>query len=116
MEVDKRVKKLLEKNLLKWRDEIVWIIDNQINNMKKVNSVEELTSIKRNLLIEYVSRMPLDRATCYFCLKNKNCRECEYGKVHGICFDDGSTYDKIISAKNRLIAELLKYYQGETYE
>ena len=116
MEVDEKVRSWLVEGFERWRDEIVWIIDTRIGDMKDANTVEELTRVKRDLLIELVKRLPLGYFECYFCLAGKKCYECKYAKYHSKCSDENSTYDRIRKARNKLIVELEKYYQGETYE
>ena len=120
MKVNEDIKRRLVENLESWKEMIDDTINMYINEIKNIGTVEELMRIKRDLLIDFVYKIPLSRDYCYFCLADmaydKSCGECEYARYHGQCSSDQSTYSNIEKAAHKLIAELERYYSGEMYE
>ena len=85
--------------------------------MKREKSVEEIMRIKMKMLREHLDRLPLGDPLCYFCQKGK-CKNCEYGKVHGICYKDSSHYSFVMRTLGffRDVLERFYYKNGEVYK
>ena len=126
MRVDDRVRRELIKNLKAEFTMFSNEFKRIINSMSRVSTVEKLMRLKKKLLITWLYFMPIDRHTCYFCIKDEMeekdyldvCKSCEYGKIHGCCVREGSDYDKIMKELGRLMAKIERLYvrRGERYD
>ena len=124
MKVDEEIKKELVKNLKEWQKELNYHIDFCIEGIKNSKTVEDIMRYKRNLLYMCVRELPLQATTCYFCLLHRdkktedlNCEDCEYGKLHGICFEPDSDYQSILKIRNQLRCEIeFLYFNNDKYD
>jgi len=123
MKVNKKVKQELLGNFEEWRKELIGMIDGYVKEMKGAKTVEELMRIKRNMLIGLVYDLPLRSKLCYFCILNEReqgniCSVCKYGRIHGMCWQIDSDYDRINQAQNKLLDVIGLYYykDDERYE
>ena len=125
MEIDEEVRQELIKNL---KDRLALFnnfITRIIRRMAKVQSVEKLMKLKKELLLWWIRLIPLGPGHCYFCLKDKlnesysslRCSNCEYARIHGNCTEDDSDYSKIVRALALLEKRIEKLYvkRGERY-
>jgi len=123
MIVNEEIRKKLVKNLKEWKKELNCHLELCIEEMERVRTVEDLMRYKRNLLYIMVRELPLQATACYFCLlhgqgtEKLDCEKCEYGKLHGICFESDSDYYSILKARNELLRKIeFLYYRGEEYK
>ena len=124
MQVNEEIKKELIKNLKEWQKELNYHIDFCIEGIKDSKTVEDIMRYKRTLLYMCVRELPLQATTCYFCLLHRdketgdlNCEDCEYGKLHGICFEPDSDYQRILRKRNQLMYEIdVSYFDDDEYE
>ena len=113
MIVNEEIRKELVKNLKEWKKELDCHLELCIEEMEKVKTVEDLMRYKRNFLFIIVKELPLQATTCYFCLLHRNketgkldCEKCEYGKLHGYCYEPFSDYHNILKARNELLRKI----------
>jgi len=121
MEVDNDVREKMIENIYGELQLLQKSVKTLVERMKKATSVEEIVSLKQEMLLRWLDSMPLGRSTCYFCIKTPvedRCGDCEYGKIHGKCTDIHSDYRKIIIAYNTLWRLVEKSYvkENEWYE
>ena len=124
MQINEEIRKELVKNLKEWQKELNYHIELCIKEIENAKTVEDIMRYKRNLLYMYVRELPLQAGTCYFCLLHKDeekneldCENCEYGKLHGICLELGSDYQKILEKRRQLMAEIeFSYFDNDKYE
>lgn len=104
-------------------------VQRMVETLKDSKSIEDFLAVKKALLSYIVERLPLGITACPFCLEHgmvcgKKCKKCAYGKVHGMCVTRHarrkqkktiSDYDKIVLARDKLLAALSRYYEGEIY-
>ncbi|RLE48715.1 MAG: hypothetical protein DRJ18_01445 [Candidatus Methanomethylicota archaeon] len=125
MRVDEEIRQELIKNL---KDRLALFNNFNtriIRRMAKVQSVEKLMKLKKELLLWWIRFIPLGLGHCYFCLKDKlnesysslRCSNCEYARIHGKCTEDSSDYMKIVKTLERLEKKIEKLYfkRGERY-
>jgi hypothetical protein len=88
-----------------------------INAIISSKTVEEVMHFKQKLLMDLVFNLPINSKECYFCIKYVNktgkCTECNYGKIHGICEEKNSDFDKIKEIRLSLYKELDFYFKDE---
>lgn len=92
-----------------------------IQAMENATSVEELMSLKQDLLLTQIRNLPIGGLYCYFCVsyafKDNKCPECPYGKIHKGCDYLDSDYRKITDAKSLFLDSLRNYYfNDDQYE
>jgi len=124
MQVNEEIRKELVKNLKEWQKELNYHIELCIKEIENAKTVEDIMRYKRNLLYICVRELPLQVGVCYFCLlykdKEKNeldCKNCEYGKIHGICLEPGSDYQIILKRKKNLLNEIdFSYFNNDKYK
>jgi len=126
MRVNEEIRKELIKNLKERLCFFNNFMASIIRRMAKVESVEKLMKLKKEMLLWWIRLIPLGRSHCYFCLKAERseyypmelCPDCEYAKIHGNCTEDDSDYSKIEKALALLEKRIEKLYvkRGERYE
>jgi len=124
MQINEEIRKELVKNLKEWQKELNYHIELCIKEIESAKTVEDIMRYKRNLLYICVRELPLQAGVCYFCLLHKDeekneldCENCEYGKIHGICFEPDSDYQTILKRRNKLLYEIeLSYFDDDKYE
>lgn len=104
MEVNEKIREKLLKGLQEWKENLNKSIDFYIEAIAKSKSVESIMWYKKQLIIACIKKLPLTADTCYFCIANEkesrlDCEGCYYGKIHGICREDLSDFDKIMCVK-----------------
>lgn len=117
MEANKEITKIIVSNIQHKLNCLEQDVKENLQKMKKAETVEEVMEIKQQILLNWLSWVPLDGGECYFCLETKlKCAECGYAKVHGRCAEKNSDYAEISDALWTLRREILsKYYVGEKY-
>lgn len=110
--MDIKIKNKLVENLKEWKICYLEDINYYIEKIKNSKNVNEILLNKQKLLIDFLNNVPLTSDECYFCIKT-DCPDCLYGKFHGICDKNNSTYDKINNKFIELIEEIKKYYNPE---
>jgi len=124
MIVNEEIRKELVKNLKEWKEELNCHLELYIKEIERAETVEDIMRYKRSLLYIMVRELPLQATTCYFCLLYRNketgkldCEKCEYGKIHGICFDSDSDYQSISRKRGQLMAKIdFLYFKDDKYE
>jgi hypothetical protein len=117
VKADPRVKEELTSTFENWKEYIDEIYSHFMKLIKRAKTVEDVMEAKAKFLMELVFRLPIGYEACYFCIAvDGYCPKCEYGKIHGACFNNDSDYAKIVMAKSELFKALTNYYRGETYE
>lgn len=115
-EVNEEIKEKVVRNLMTH----MWIVNNvmtgHIAEIASTESAEEFMHVKKRLLVDYVSFLPVDGEHFYFCLKNEKCENCEYGKIFGTTEDDGICYN-LVSKRYELYMTIDdRYYCAERYK
>jgi hypothetical protein len=115
MKINEETRKSLIESFKRDKKEFDEIFKTVILETKAASSVEEIMVAKKMLLIKLLRGLPLGRSECYFCTDDdtfKSCKECLYGKAHGICCegDDARekkikipTYDKITNLQEKMV-------------
>jgi len=128
MKADEEIKKEIVENI---RIDLCGLqekIEYLLSEIVSAETVEEVMRKKQLILLLWLDYMPMDEASCYFCLLDERtvveldevemvCQGCKYAKMHGYCIDEDSDYAQISRAREhlrKLIQE--KYYGGERYE
>jgi len=98
-------------------------VKDTIKMIENSETVEDIMSLKQDILMAWVQSMPLSDKTCYFCVLHKYdecgvdaCTDCEYAQEHLECPNKQSDFNAIINAKMHLLDALNEYYRGEEYE
>lgn len=125
MIVDKKVMKKLIDNFRCWENGIKSNIEEFINvDLAEVETVEELMSIKTDIILTMLDYIPITSDYCYFCLELDNlncdkekCSKCAYKDYHnGTCEEKSSDFMKIFDAKEALADYIVNlYYKEEKY-
>ena len=118
MYVDKIKLEALHGELEEWYERFMREVSVILEQIKEADTVEEIMSLKRELLLEHLRAMPLGPRHCYFCLVYEDeCDLCPYSKHHGRCGLPGSDYREIFDTYEAL-RDLIKtkYYNHEVYE
>jgi len=91
-------------------------LTNSLKNIQKAETFEEFMEAKRTLMLKLVNS-PTGISYCPYCLQNdfqsfyeKVCQDCEYGKEHGRCLEDGSDYMQLMKAFGKLEKQINKYW------
>ena len=119
VKVDEEVRKELVENLREWLRWLSRGLEEYMEEIGRAETVEEIMSAKKDLLVFYFNNAPMYSGECYFCILHAGeeyCDECEYAKYHGRCDDDGSDWQRIrgkVMELVRLVDE--NYYKGERY-
>lgn len=89
-----------------------------IRNLENADNMKEFIDIKRELLLSWLN-IPLGAQHCIYCIHQEAkhetywgsgvCNGCTYGKKHGECPNENSTYRKIFNALTLLINEIEHY-------
>lgn len=122
MKISEEVKERLVWNLRRWQEKLCDVIDFYIDKIEGSKTVEDVMRYKKKLLEEVVDRLPFGLHLCYFCIAMgrgifHSCCKCPYGKIHGVCYLDGSDYSEIVKAKKQLLELISRwYYGGESYD
>jgi len=123
MIVNEEIRKELVKNLKEWKEELNCHLELYIKEIERAETVEDIMRYKRSLLYIMVKELLLQATVCYFCLlygqgtEKLDCKKCEYGKLHRICFESDSDYYSILKARNELLRKIeFLYYKGEEYK
>jgi len=119
MKVDRQLQMKLAENL-EWRiREFSREYRLLVKRIQEAGSVEEIMELKQEILSLWAQMLPLGGDYCYFCLLLawwQDCQECLYGKVHGICSEAGSDFQKIQDKRATLLSEIENYCKGERYD
>jgi len=126
MRVNEEIRKELIKNLRIRLQSFTRRMNRIIGRMTRVQSVEKLMKLKKEMLLEWLQLIPLERYFCYFCIKDNleresiddMCKKCEYAKIHGVCTEDDSDFYKIEKVLTILEKKINKLYvrRGERYD
>ena len=122
MQVNEEIRKELVKNFRRWLGVLFNRMYFYIEQIEKAKTVEDVMRYKKELLYAYVRDMPLTADLCYFCLlyedkELQKCDDCEYGKIHGICFDSDSDYQKVLKKRSELLNEIdFSYFNDDKYK
>lgn len=113
--LDKSAVKRVIKELSRKEREINVILSTAQEVMASAKTVNEVMCAKRNLLGSWITAMPLNVDSCYFCVAyDFDCNKCPYKKTHGDCTcDRDGSYQKIQHAQDTLrdmVEEL--YWKG----
>ena len=89
-----------------------------IKNLYNASDMKEFIDIKREILQDYAN-FPFGAQHCIYCIHQETkhemcwgsgvCNGCTYGKKHGKCPDENSTYRKIFNALELLRKEIEQY-------
>ena len=96
------IKKSLLSTFVKWWCTTYYHLWRRILQMKERETVEELIFDYYNLLSTWINRIPLETRFCCFCLVHEECKECEYGEIHGMCSEKDSDYAAIVNKLDSL--------------
>lgn len=117
MEINECVRQEILDNLDDFEKSLMDVVRRFQREFRHVDTVEALMKCKKDFLREFISLIPLDGDTCYFCLdQNGYCDGCPYRDYHGKCGHEGSDWKKIYTARRQLQEALEKYYNGEIYD
>ena len=85
-----------------------------LKDLMTAETLENVMETKREILLEFVDKMPLGIHACYFCIKHQdNCDECKYGEVHGKCLDSDSDYHQVEIIRRSLKQALRDHYHTD---
>lgn len=84
-------------------------------NFNAARNGHDIMREKRRLLITLADGIEalLLRTCCYFCQSFQLCEKCSYGKIHGICDEKNSSYEKMKKLLYRLEEAFQNYYTGQ---
>ena len=82
-----------------------------------IMTVEQFMTMKQKMMFHQTT-LPLGPQFCYYCidlsaenpLRTDGCDECEYGKIHGRCWERASHYNKLTLAWQNFRTALAGYY------
>jgi len=89
--------------------------------MRNISDSKDIASIYYHhlrLILNLILFLPLYATDCYFCcIRNLQCKDCEYGKYHRKCSSLFSDYRKIDKFRIKLCKAIFKkFYYGERYD
>ena len=115
MGVDSWIKFKIRKRLEECVDVMCMQLSEKIAELALSRSVEEIMRVIEEILLYYISCLPIDEEYFYFCQLTK-CEECLYAKLFGKCDDVGSLWSTIEMLKTSIMYEIeMNIYAGEIY-
>jgi len=125
MKVDEEIREKLIQSLQAISSTLASNISGYLKEIQVAKTVEEIMRIKRDLLVHWITLLPLEPEDCYFCLlqekKRKEnltdpCERCPYSRFHGVCDSENSDYERICNLLVKLSTEIKRnYYKNEIY-
>ena len=94
------------------------LVRHTLSKLKETENCWEFVHLKSELMQQILDLLPIYAGDCPFCLlylrdeetEEKNCKECPYGKIHGICSQSGySTYSNLVGKISWLERAIFKY-------
>jgi len=97
-----------------------------LKNIEQTETFEDFMESKKKLLETIVLSLPLSDDECPFCnlilgdvdshiRLLTNCAECEYGKIHGVCYNKISDYQNLLTTIKTLLHKLNNYWDLESW-
>jgi len=122
--IERKALKLSKKKIDEYVEESIKAIRYRLRCIEKSETIEELMTEKKKLLVQIVKMLPLDVEMCPYChlvdlklgsqindlTQKQICDFCDYGKRHGMCIDYSSDYGQIDKAVKQLLACINNYW------
>ena len=113
-EVDQEILEEMKNSIQNKVDTLKESVAYYLKDLMTAETLESVMEIKREILLEFVDKMPLGIHACYFCIKHQdNCDECKYGEVHGKCLDSDSDYHQVEIIRRSLKQALRDHYHTD---
>jgi len=116
MKTERFILKAIVKSIRDAEQALQRLLDENLHRMEKAETVEEVMAIKKDILIDWITTLPILGVNCYFCYGfselnvQEPCKICPYGKIHGKCSDPNSDYRFIRERQSELIGAICRYY------
>lgn len=113
---DKDIAKIIGVRLENYGAIISDAFQHEVAHINNAETIDDVMSAKRNLMVQIAKNIPIRDDTCYFCVHYRGrgslgCDICSYSETHdGRCGDRDSVWRKIIDAKWVLIDLIQKKY------
>jgi len=99
-------------NLVYWLGNFIQAVSHSTNKLLRASTVDRYMETKQSLMLTIVNSLPLHNTHCPFCLAHTfDCDSCEYAMLYGKCEVANSTFAQLITAKNKILEALRKYWK-----
>jgi len=99
-------------NLVYWLGNFMQAVSHSTYKLLGASTVDRYMGAKQSLMLTIVNSLPLRNTYCPFCLAHSfDCDSCEYAMLYGKCEDANSTFAQLITAKDKILEALRKYWR-----
>lgn len=117
MKIDKNAKIKTINAIKKSQKSVEIIFEKTLKDFRMSETEKDIQNVKTKMLLGLIDAFPLGVEHCYYCYKyyGKECEiECTYGKLHGVCIKDNSSYGKVRSERFKFYNLIKKRYGSYT--